>query len=272
MNIIDTYHIFLIPFICLIFIAISTASYGCLVVWRGLGYFNDALSHAMLLGLVVGALFSFDLQYSAVIFALIYACFIYIVKTKSRLSNDIAIAITTSTAISIALIIHNLYPSISVNLHGFLFGDILLSSQNDVFFILFVAICITLTLIYSIDKLILVNLSEELAAVNCINVHLYNLLTVVMLAFIIGITTKIIGVILTSAMLVIPAATSRVISKNPKEMILYSCIISVSASIAGFVFAIIFDIAVSATVICVQSLFFIVFSIVQSLQSKLAKS
>ena len=231
-------------------IAVIAGILGSFVLWQNMAYFGDALSHSALLGVTIGILFNLNLPLSVALIAIVFAfCFN---NNKIRYSNDTTLGILSYSALSLAIIISS-YNRIKIDLMGYLFGDILAINLNDIYCLIFCIIFISLWVYFNWSKLILLSVSPELLQAEGINIHRLKLSFTLILALFVAIAFKIVGILLITAMLIIPAASALSISRTPLQMVFYSIIIGVIGGISGMVGAIFFDLPTGPALILSSS-------------------
>ncbi|MCT4635749.1 MAG: metal ABC transporter permease [Rickettsiales bacterium] len=245
-------------------IAIIAGILGSFVLWKNMAYFGDALSHSALLGVTIGILFHINLSLAVALIAIIFA--LVFNHNKFRYSSDTTLGILSYSALSLAIILAS-YSKLKMDLMGYLFGDILVINIKDIY-LLSICICIVLLWMYfSWTKLILFCVSEELLQVEGGNSRLIKLCFTLILALFIAISFKIVGVLLITAMLIIPAASSLSISRSPLQMIVYSIIIGCVSVAGGISLAIGLDLPSGPTIVMISLGCFIFTNIVRLMRS-----
>ncbi len=231
-------------------IAIIAGILGSFVLWQNMAYFGDALSHSALLGVTIGVLLDLNLSLAVALIAIVFAfCFN---NNKIRYSNDTTLGILSYSALSLAIIISS-YNRIKMDLMGYLFGDILAINLNDLCCLSFCVIFISLWVYYNWSKLVLLSVSPELLQAEGVNINRLKLSFTLILALFVAVAFKIVGILLITAMLIIPAASALSISRTPLQMVLYSIIIGIIGVIIGMVAAIFFDLPTGPSIILSSS-------------------
>lgn len=232
-------------------IALVAAPLGCFLVWRRLAYFGDTLSHSALLGIALGLLLHWNLQFSVLLVCITMAVLLVHWQQKRALANDTLLGIMAQSSLALGVILVTFVPGIRVDLIGLLFGDILAISRMDLVWIGIGAICVWLLLARFWDRLLAMTIHEELAAVDGVNVPAMRLLLTVMLAIVIAMTMKIVGVLLITSLLIIPAASARLLAKSPEQMCALACVLGVLAVLSGLGSSVLWDIPTGpAMVVC----------------------
>ena len=230
-------------------IAVIAGILGSFVLWKNMTYFGDALSHSSLLGVTLGVLLNLNLSLAVVLISIIFV--LAFNHNKLRYSSDTTLGILSYSALSLAIIVAS-GSKIKMDLMGYLFGDILVINIKDIYY-LFVCMFVVLGwLYYNWSKLVLFSVSEELLQAEGVNIQVIRLSFTMILALFIAISFKIVGILLVTAMLVIPAASALSISRAPLQMIIYSIAIGCISVISGILVAVIFDLPTGPAIVLVS--------------------
>ena len=247
-------------------VAIISGILGSFVLWKNMAYFGDALSHSALLGVTLGVLLHINLSIAVILIAIVFA--IVFNHNRFRYSNDTALGIISYSALALAIVLSS-YSKIKMDLMGYLFGDILDIDNKDIYCLVIYAIVIVIWLYYNWSKLIMFSISEDLLQSEGVNVKRLKLSLALILALFIAISFKIIGVLLITAMLIIPAASALSISHTPLQMVLYAIFIGCISIIGGIVLAIIFNLPTGPTIILTSLSCFIFTNIIRIIRTAL---
>jgi len=244
------------PFLALIFIAISCSALGIFVLWKKLSYFGDALSHSILLGLVLANIFAVNQLMMLIIFVVIFALAVGLVLRNRYFSSDVIVMIASYFSIALAIVINDIWLK-DFNFSAYIFGDILTVGSLELKALAAISIVAISFVIFTFKKVLLLNVSKDLASVEGVKIDLLQLAFLVLLALVIALSVRIVGVFLMTALLILPAAIARIFSVSAKQMLILSLAIGVSVSALSFKVAIDRDIAVSSTIIIIFTLIFI---------------
>ena len=214
-------------------IAIVAGPLGCFVVWKRLAYFGDTLAHSGLLGVTLGFVFSIDLSLSVFVISGIIAFLLLFLQKKTKLAGDSLLGLLAHSSLAIGLVFIALLTSIRFDLMGLLFGDILSVSVNDILIIWLGGGLLLLILFLIWKSLFAATISYDLANAEGMKPEIANYIFTIILAGIIAISIKMIGVLLITGLLLIPPAMSRNFSKSPKEMVIYSILGGIVSVIIG---------------------------------------
>lgn len=245
-------------------IAIISGILGSFVLWKNMTYFGDALSHSALLGVTIGILFNINLALAVALIAIIFA--LAFNHNRFRYSSDTTLGILSYSALSLAIILAS-FSKLKMDLMGYLFGDILVINIKDIY-LLVICMCVVLIwLCFNWSKLILFCVSEELLQAEGVNTRIIKLCFTMILALFIAISFKIVGVLLITAMLIIPAAGALSISRTPLQMIICSVIIGCISVLGGISSAVALDLPSGPTIVMMSLGCFIFTNILRLLRS-----
>jgi zinc transport system permease protein len=237
-------------------ISLITSALGCFVVWKKMAYFGDSLAHASLLGIAIGIIFAIDINLMILVITICFALILGYLQNKNILSNDALLGILAHGGISLAMVVVS-FSHIIFNLEGFLFGSLLFVENEDIFLIYTALFIIYPIIFYNWQKFILLTLNSDIACAMGINPSKYRMIFTILIALTITITIKITGVLLVTSLLIIPASIARIISKSPNQMLFFSALISVFASICGCLLSYKFDLILGPIIIAITIVVFI---------------
>lgn len=206
---------------------------GCFVVWRRMAYFGDTLAHSALLGVSLGVILDVNLNITVAAIPLIMAMGLVFLEQRGFLSLDTLLGILSHSALALGLILISLLPDVRVDLISLLFGDLLAVTQSDLWVIYGVACAVMLLLGLLWQQLINITVDPELAAVEGTNVTLVSTALMLITALVIALAMKVVGVLLITALLIIPAATARRLSHTPEQMAVVASVIAMIAVVMG---------------------------------------
>lgn len=212
-------------------VALVAGPLGCFIVWRRLAYFGDTLSHAALLGVALALLL--ELNITAAVFAVsaLVSVLLLALQRRAVLSSDALLGLLSHSALAIGLVVLAFMTWVRVDLMSFLFGDILAVSKTDLAVIWVGGIAVLAVLAWIWRPLFAATVNREIAEAEGQQPDRVELVFMLLMASVIAIALKIVGVLLITAMLIIPAATARRLASTPERM-------AVLASAAGMVSAV----------------------------------
>jgi zinc transport system permease protein len=206
---------------------------GCFVVWRRMAYFGDTLAHSALLGVSLGVMLDVNLNLTVTAIPLIMAMVLVFLEQRGFLSLDTLLGILSHSALALGLVVISLLPDVRVDLMSLLFGDLLAVTQSDLWVIYGVACAVMILLGLLWQQLINITVDPELAAVEGTNVTLVSTALMLITALVIALAMKVVGVLLITALLIIPAATAQRLSHTPEQMAMMASVIAMVAVVMG---------------------------------------
>ena len=214
-------------------LALITGPLGCFVVWRRMSYFGDTLAHSALLSVAFGLLFEINVSLAIATGCAVMAIVLALLQQQRQLAVDTLLGILAHSSLSMGLVALSFMPQIQIDLMGYLFGDLLALSWKDLLWIVAGACLILLILIFKWRALLVITLHEDLAAAEGLPVASLRLLLILMMSMVIALSMKIVGVLLVTSLLIIPAATARFYSRTPEQMAIMSSVFGMLAVMAG---------------------------------------
>ncbi|MDE0303581.1 MAG: metal ABC transporter permease [Albidovulum sp.] len=217
-------------------LALVTGPAGCFVVWRRLAYFGETIAHSALLGVALAILLDIDLLFGIFACAFAVVLLMYHLERRDTLPADTILGLLCHGSLAVGLVMLAFFPNVRINLHGLLFGDILGVSPVDLL-VVWVGGAVALGVLWWIWRpLLAATVNVDLAAVAGMRPDRTRLVFGFLVAAVIAVAIKIVGVLLIVAMLVIPAATVRRFSASPEKMAVAATAVGV-ASVVGGLFA-----------------------------------
>jgi zinc transport system permease protein len=253
-------------------LAITTGPLGCFIIWRRMAYFGDTMAHSALLGVALSLLLNLNIILAVFIVAAGVSLLLLLLQRTGSLSADSLLGILSHASLSVGLVILAFMTWVRIDLVSFLFGDILAVGEGDIDIIWGGGILVLMTLVYLWRPLIASTVSEDLAEAEGLNPKRARLIFMLLLALVIAIAMKIVGILLITSLLIIPAAAARRFSASPEVMAVLSSLIGAIAVVGGLFGSLKFDtpsgpsIVVAALVLFVISLVPVRFGTQQSVQ------
>jgi len=239
-------------------LALVVGPLGSVVVWRRMAYFGDTLAHAALLGVAL-AVAADQLPMAGVsIIGVLIAVVLFWLEKQRDLSTDTLLGILSHSALALGLIVLSVIQSqgFNINLMSYLFGDLLAVDQSDLVLMYGTVVVILLVFSQILSPLISMSVNEELARVDGVSVEKIRFVFMILLALVIAIALKVVGILLITALLIIPAATARLFSKSPKQMVLMSVLMAIVAVVLGLYSSLNWDFPTGPAIVVASSLLF----------------
>lgn len=239
-------------------ITIVAGPLGCLVIWRRLSYFGDTLSHSALLGVTLAYAFSLNISLSVFIVSGIVALILLSLQKRTKLAGDSLLGLLAHSSLAIGLVLIGFLTSIRFDLMGLLFGDILAVTIEDIYIIWLGGLIILGILFFIWKSIFAATVNYDLAEAEGMRPDVSNFIFTLLLAAVIAISIKMIGALLITGLLLIPAATARNISNNPLQMVILSTLIGATSVIIGLFSSLEFNTASGPSIIAAGLFLFII--------------
>jgi zinc transport system permease protein len=237
-------------------VALVSAPLGCFVVWRRMAYFGEALAHAALLGIALGLLL--DLLPSVGILAacLLTALLVFGLQRRTSLAADTLLGILSHAALALGLVALSLMETVRLDLLGYLFGDILAVTRSDLAWIAAAGLVVLGLLALLWRPLLAITVHAELAAAEGIPVERVKLAFMLMIAVVTAMAMKVVGVLLITSLLVIPAATARRFARTPEAMAVGAAVLGMLAVAGGLAASLRWDTPSGPSIVVAAALLF----------------
>lgn len=230
---------------------------GCFIVWRRMAYFGDTIAHSALLGVAVGFMLAIHpLLGVAAVTAAIALALVGLQRTQPWLSADALLGILSHSALSFGLVAVGLMAWLRIDLMSYLFGDILAVTATDVWTV-WAAGALVLALLASIWRpLLAATLDEDLARAEGVAVGRVSLLFTLLIAAVIALAMKVVGVLLITSLLIIPAATARRFASTTEGMAAMASGLGMLAVVLGLALSLRFDLPSGPAIVVAAALLF----------------
>ena len=216
-------------------IAATAGLLGCFVVWRKMSYFGDSLSHSAMLGIALGVATGISESISIIIICVLFSILLIWIQEKKLLANDTILGIFAHAGLSIGMLAMALLGGQLEHdhEHEILFGDLTKITGDESSMIIIAAITIVAVIYMLWGRLLMATINEDIARAEGINTFTTQLILVGLVTFVVAASVEIVGIFLITALMIIPAATARQISRSPRQMALFSGIVGVISVLVG---------------------------------------
>lgn len=214
---------------------------GVFVVWRRMAYFGDALAHSALLGIALGMLMGINLALGVVGVCAGVAILLVYLRRGRNLAEDTLLGILAHGSLALGLIGVSFLETLRVDLITYLFGDILAVSTTDLLWIYGggAAALVAMALLWR--PLIAITVHEDLARVEGVNIMRTQILFMLLIAGVIALAMKVVGILLVTSLLVIPAAAARRFSRSPEQMAIFASLAGAASVALGLTGSVLWD-------------------------------
>ena len=242
--------------IAIILISPIFAVLGTMIVNNKMAFFSDALGHSAISGIAIGMLLGIsNVNISMIFFAIIFAVLLNYVKNKTSYGADTIISVFSSIAIAIGLSI--LAQNASFNKYSsYLVGDILSITNLEIFYVFLTFISVFVFWYFTFNKLNLISINKSLAKSKGINIKLIDNIFVILIAVIVMVSIRWIGILLINSLLILPAASSRNIARNMRTYHLYSVIFSMFSGITGLIISYYYNIPTGPMIVIISGIIY----------------
>lgn len=236
-------------------LVLAAAPLGCFVVWRRMAYIGDATAHASILGVAIALGFSVSIFASVLAVALLMAILVSTLSGRNH-STDSLLGVLSHSALAFGLVAISFIDGVRVDLMAYLFGEILAVTPMDLAAIWGSAAVIGALLVWRWSYFLTSTLSPGLAYASGIDPKREQLILTIALALVVAVAIKVVGVLLVTAMLIMPAAAARPFAKTPEGMAFVSIAIGAISVLLGLQAALIYDTPAGPSIVCVAALIF----------------
>ena len=259
-------EIFLLPFMQRalvggILVAILASTVGIFAVLRKNSFFGDTIAHASLTGVAIGLLLGWNPFITALVFALVLSVVLPKLQQSSQLNIDAILGFALPFSMALGILILTGIPGYKPELISLLFGSILSTSWTQLIYIILLSLFSFIIIVYFYPKLLATAIDPLYAHITGISVATFAVLHNVLLSLAIIPSISLVGIVLVTALLIIPAASARQLVTSLKSMFILTPIIAVIATLIGMVLSVIFNLPSGPMIVVVLGSFFIVISL-----------
>lgn len=238
-------------------ISLMTAPLGAIVVWRRMAYFGDALAHAGLLGAILAMLWQVQPLVGLVLVALLFCLVFTRLPNNSWLATDTLLGLLAHASLAFGMVLLTFVQNKTIDIMGFLFGDILTVLPSEIMLIYGLLAIVWAVLFKVWAGLLSITVHEELAAVEGTNVKQLNLIFMLLLALVVAVAIKMVGILLITALLIMPVAIVRPLSLSPEGLVFRAMFAGVAAVLLGLIWSFYQDVPTGPAIVCILAIGFI---------------
>jgi len=239
-------------------VALVASPLGCFIVWRRLAYFGDTLSHAALFGVALALLLESNITITVFGVSVFIAVALMFLQKRATLSADALLGLLAHSALALGLIALAFMTWVRVDLMGFLFGDVLSASVNDITVIYVGGSFVISVMVFIWRPLFAATVNRELAEAEGVNPDRDDVVFMLLMAGVIAMAMKIVGVLLITALLIIPAAAARRFATGPEQMAVLAALIGSASVFVGLFGSLEWDTPSGPSIVVAALLFFII--------------
>ena len=239
-------------------VALVAAPLGCFVVWRRMAYFGDTMAHSALLGAAAAIAFDIDATLGVFVVSVLVALALLALERRGGLATDTLLGLLSHSALAVGLVVMGFMTGLRLDLFGYLFGDILAVGTNDLILIWGGGAVILAALLRIWRPLLAATVAPDVAAAEGLNPARQRLIFMLLLAGVIAIAMKIVGILLITALLIIPAAAARRMARTPEMMAVMAAVIGALAVAGGLGAAVAGDTPAGPTIVVATLALFLI--------------
>lgn len=244
--------------VAIILIAPLMGILGTMAVNNKMAFFSDALGHSAFTGVALGVILGIENELiSLVAFGVVIALVITRVKNKGNTSSDTVISVFSSTSVAVGLLVLSYGGSLS-KYNSYLVGDILSITQGEILCLLITLVAVIAIWAVIYNKLMIISVNKELAASRGIKTGLYENIFVVLVAVVVMLSIKWVGILLINSLLILPAASARNVARNSRQYIAGSVVISLVCGVSGLLTSFYADTSAGATIVTISAVVFFI--------------
>lgn len=224
---------------------------GVFIVLRRMSLVGDSLSHSSLAGVAASMLVGIYPFYGALLFSVLAGLFIEVIRGAFKKYAEVALAVVMSGGMGLAVVLISIGKSFNADLFSYLFGSLMAVSDTDVKIISIAGFLIMLSIMFLYSQLFAITLDEEAALISGIPVKSINIFFTILTALTISLSIRVVGTLLVSALMVIPAAVGLQTAKSFSQTFLIAVGVSLFSTISGLYISFLFDLAPGGTIVLI---------------------
>ncbi len=238
-------------------IGVTAAFLGVFVTLRNLSFYADTIAHSALAGIALGLLLQISPTIAAIVFCIAIGVVTVYIKNRSRIGLDTVVGVIFSSGLSLGVVLMSLLPTYRSELFSILFGDILTLGWVDVLASIVVAVGVISFLLVTSKRLLLITFSPDFAYVRGIHGEWLDYAFFVVTALTIAVSIKVVGIILVTGLLILPAAIAKNIAGSFRQLVWLSILVSIISTVVGLILSFVLDLPAGPTIILVSTVGFV---------------
>ena len=238
-------------------ISLMAAPLGAIVVWRRMAYFGDALAHAGLLGAILAMVWQLQPLLGLVVVALLFCLVFTRLPYNSWLASDTLLGLLAHASLAMGMVLLAYVKNGPIDIMGLLFGDILTVLPAELMIIYALLVIVWAVLIKIWPGLLSITVHEELAEVEGVKVKRLNFIFMILLALVVAVAIKMVGILLITALLIMPIAIVRPLSRSPEGIVIRAILAAIGAVVLGLLWSYHQDVPTGPAIVCILAASFI---------------
>lgn len=253
-------------------VALCAALLGVSLVLKRYSMIGDGLSHVGFGALAVAAALNLAPLEVAIPVVVLAAFLLLRLSENSKIKGDAAIAIISSSALAIGVIVATLNKGMNTDLNNYLFGSILATTPEDAVFSVMLSVFVIILFVLFYHKIFAVTFDENFAKATGTRANVYNLIIALLTALTIVVGMRIMGTLLISSLIIFPSLTSMRLCKTFKTVVLCSAVLSVLCFVVGITASFLYETPTGASIVVANIVAFLLFWVVSFLKRKIFKT
>jgi len=242
--------------LAVIFIAPTCAAIGVPATNFRMIFFAHSMSHSAFAGVALGILTGIEPRLAMILFGVIISVAITNVRRRSELAYDTVIGVFFSLTVALGIVIVSRNPAVMRSLDAIIYGDILTINENGITFYFVLFVMTMLFLAFTYNRLLLKGINERLASSHGVRTAYYDYAFAVLLAVIVTASIRAVGLLLVTAMLVVPAGAARNISRSARQQFWFSILIGTFSGVSAIIISAYYNLVTGATIILISGIIF----------------
>ncbi|MBB4122331.1 metal ABC transporter permease [Martelella radicis] len=238
-------------------VALMAGPLGCFIIWRKMAYFGDTMAHSALLGVALSLLFAVNLTLSVFVVATAISILLILLERRRALSTDSLLGILAHSTLAVGLVIVSFLTWVRVDLISFLFGDILSVTRTDIAIVWLGGLVVVGAIVALWRPLLAATVSPEIAQAEGLRPETARFVFMLLMALVIAIAMKIVGIMLITSLLIVPAATARRFAKTPEAMAVIASLIGAVSVVMGLYASLYYDTPSGPSIVVAAMLLFV---------------
>lgn len=247
----------LYAYIAGILVALMAGPLGAFVAWQRLSFFGHSLAHSALIGVALSLFFQIEAIFGIILISILLSIALSSLYSRQLNSRDTSMAIIAHGSLALSLVLIAIFPEAQRYVFIYLFGDILALSVDDLLFLGIALVLSFIGLIFLWNPLLRLTIHEGIAEVEGTRVYLVRTLFMILVALVVSVSLKVLGGLLMTAMLILPAATARRLARSPEQMALIATLLGIVSVIMGIEGAQYFDMPPAASIVAANLILFL---------------
>jgi len=245
-----------------VILALVFALLGVYVTLRQMAFWGEGIAHASLAGIALALLVGGSPLFFALIVAVIFAVSMFLLERKTKLSNDALIGVLFTSFMALGIVLLSLQKQYQPELLSYLFGNILTISTSDVYIISIVGLLIVSILLLAHRHLSLLMLDKTSAYLAGVKTETLELLFYIILAMAVVLGVKMLGVVLVSALLIIPPSIAKILARSYRSLRILSVVFAELIVIIGFFISLSLNVPSGPAIILTGSVLFLLATLI----------